>query len=64
MDLVFNCTSKLCYLNDNYGVSVSHNFEEHVHETHGHKTTSSSWGGKTKLKEKVSLLYVVVAMFL
>ncbi len=33
------------YVSDDCGVSVSHNFEGHVHETHGHKTTTSSGHG-------------------
>ena len=31
-----------CSIHDKCGVSVSHKSEEHVHETHGHKTTTSS----------------------
>lgn len=31
-----------CYVNDNCGVSGPHKSEEHIHERHGHKTTTSS----------------------
>ncbi len=34
------------YVSDDYGVSVSHHFEGHVHETHGHKTPISSGHGE------------------
>ena len=30
---------------DNCGVSVSHHFEGHGHETHGHRTTTSHGHG-------------------
>lgn len=29
-----------CYVTNDFGVSVSHNFEGHVQETHGHKPSS------------------------
>ncbi len=52
------------------GVSVSHNFEGHIHETHGHKSTSSEHGEKRKGEEqnevkaekRGAIFYVVLAM--
>ncbi|XP_044030286.1 mucin-12 isoform X9 [Siniperca chuatsi] len=41
-----------CYVNDDCGVSVSHNFEGHEHETHGHKTTISSEHGEKREEEE------------
>ncbi len=45
-------------VNYNCGVSVSHHFEGHVHETHGHKTTTSSGHGEEEHKG-ISLNVVV-----
>lgn len=41
-----------CYLNDNCGISVSHKSEGHVHEIHGHKTTSSEHGERRQEGER------------
>ncbi len=37
---------------DDCGVSVSHKSEGHVHETHGHKTTSSEHGEEERKAER------------
>lgn len=41
-----------CDDSDDCGVSVSHHFEGHVHETHGHKTTSSGHGEEKEEKAR------------
>lgn len=40
-----------CCVHDNRGLSVSHESEGHVHDTHGHKTTTSSEHGEEKHEE-------------
>lgn len=42
----------LVNLNKDCGVSVSHTSEGHVHETHGHKTSTSSEHGEKKQEDE------------
>ena len=39
------------YVNVVCGISAHHNFEEHVHEAHGHKTATSSKHGEEREEE-------------
>ncbi len=41
-----------CLVSNDCGVSVSHHFEGHVHEAHGHKSASSSGHGEEREEEE------------
>lgn len=41
-----------CYVNYDHGVSVPHQPVDHVHETHGHKNTTSSEHGEEREEEE------------